>query len=76
MLKSTSMTKTRAAGPVYAVELQAHGADGVRALRLALKILWRRYQLKCVSAVEVSTTDACRPDKHSPASFTGLRLSR
>jgi len=42
------------AGPVYAIRLQARsGTDGIRTLRAALKVLWRRYQLRCLSAREV-----------------------
>ena len=41
-------------GPIYAIRLQAHpGTDGIRALRAALKVLWRRYQLRCLDAREV-----------------------
>jgi hypothetical protein len=44
----------RAAGPIYAIRLQARsGTDGIRTLRAALKVLWRRYQLRCLSAYEV-----------------------
>jgi hypothetical protein len=51
------MTKnSRAAGPVlYDLRLEASGTDGIRALRAALKLLWRRHQLRCVSAREVAT---------------------
>ena len=43
-----------AVGPIYAIRLQARsGTDGIRALRAALKILWRRYQLRCLDAREV-----------------------
>ena len=42
------------AGPVYAIWLQARSeTDGIRTLRAALKVLWRRYQLRCLSAREV-----------------------
>ena len=44
----------RVPGPIYAIRLQARsGADGIRALRAALKVLWRRYQLRCLDAREV-----------------------
>jgi hypothetical protein len=44
----------RAAGPIYAIWLQARpGTDGIHALRAALKVLWRRYQLRCLDAREV-----------------------
>ena len=43
-----------AAKPIYEIRLQARsGADGIRTLRAALKVLWRRYQLRCLSAREV-----------------------
>jgi hypothetical protein len=42
------------AGPIYAIRLQARsGTDGIHALRAALKVLWRRYQLRCLEAREV-----------------------
>jgi hypothetical protein len=41
-------------GPIYAIRLQARsGTDGIRALRAVLKVLWRRYQLRCLDAREV-----------------------
>jgi hypothetical protein len=41
-------------GPIYAIRLQARpGTDGIRALGAALKVLWRRYQLRCLEAREV-----------------------
>jgi hypothetical protein len=41
-------------GPIYAIRLQADpGTDGIRALRAVLKVLWRRYQLRCLEAREV-----------------------
>jgi len=44
----------RDAGPIYAIRLQARpGTDSIRALRAALKVLWRRYQLRCLDAREV-----------------------
>ena len=44
----------RSTGPIYAIRLQARpGTDSIRALRAALKILWRRYQLRCLDAREV-----------------------
>jgi hypothetical protein len=37
--------------PVFVVRLRADPEiDGIKALRLALKILWRRFGLKCLSA--------------------------
>jgi hypothetical protein len=40
--------------PIYAIRLQARpGADGIRALRAVLKVLWRRHQLRCLDAREV-----------------------
>ena len=48
----------RAIGPIYAIRLQARpGTDGIRALRAALKVLWRRYQLRCLDAREVKAED-------------------
>jgi len=44
--------------PVFLVRLRAlPGVDGIRALRSALKVLLRRYGLKCVS-IEEETADA------------------
>ena len=44
----------RATGPIYTIRLQARpGTDSIRALRAALKVLWRRYQLRCLDAREV-----------------------
>ena len=41
---------TRAPRRIIVVKLTpAAGADGVRMLRWALKALWRRYRLRCVS---------------------------
>jgi hypothetical protein len=41
-------------GPIYAIQLQARpGADGIRALRAMLKVLWRQHQLRCLEAHEV-----------------------
>src|SRR6516164_652219 len=41
-------------GPIYSNRLQARpGTDSIRALRAALKVLWRRYQLRCLDAREV-----------------------
>jgi len=41
-------------GPIYAIRLQARpGTDGICALRAALKVLWRRYQLRCLETREV-----------------------
>jgi hypothetical protein len=38
---------------IYVIELRGQpGADGIRSLRAILKILGRRYHLKCVSARE------------------------
>jgi hypothetical protein len=43
--------------PVFLVRLRAlPGADGVRALRAALKVLLRRFGLKCVS-IETETAN-------------------
>jgi hypothetical protein len=40
------------AAPVYLVRLQPRGPDAIRALRSALKVLGRQFQVRCVSAVE------------------------
>jgi hypothetical protein len=51
-------------GPIYAIRLQARpGTDGIRTLRAALKILWRRHQLRCLDAREV-TDNASTPQLH------------
>jgi len=45
-------------GLIYAIRLQARpGTDSIRALRAALKILWRRYQLRCLDARGVKAED-------------------
>jgi hypothetical protein len=33
----------------------APGTDGVKVLRAVLKTLWRRHQIRCISAVEEGT---------------------
>jgi hypothetical protein len=69
MLKSTSMTKnSRSAGALYAIELQARpGADGVRQLRGALKVLGRRFGLRAVSVSEIAVGLAPAPPPAEPA---------
>jgi hypothetical protein len=58
----------RRAGPVYAIRLQARpGADGIRSLRAALKQLWRRHRLRCVSAREIRTDRAPVPRVTHPS---------
>jgi hypothetical protein len=41
-------------GPIFIVKLQAQpGADGIRSLRQPLKVLLRKFRLRCLSAREV-----------------------
>jgi hypothetical protein len=44
------MTRADPNAPIYILKLRpAPGSDHVKALRWALKILWRRFGLRCVS---------------------------
>jgi hypothetical protein len=57
-LDDRSQAAARCTMPVFLVRLRAlPGVDGIRALRSALKVLLRRYGLKCVS-IEEETADA------------------
>jgi hypothetical protein len=45
------MSEVPAERPIFVIRLTpGPGTDGIKALRLALKILWRRFGLRCLSA--------------------------
>jgi len=49
----------------------APGPDGIRALRAALKALWRRHGIRCISAVQEPAANARKAADHEqPRCFT------
>lgn len=46
----------------YDLTLEAHGDDPTMALRSALKVLWRRFDLKCLSVKEAQAIANARTD--------------
>jgi hypothetical protein len=55
------MTRPHGDAPIFLLKLQAEpGAAGIRALRWALKVLLRKYKLRCVSIEELGASEiAC-----------------
>jgi hypothetical protein len=51
-IKRTSAPPQAPCAPVYVLRLQSPRGDDVRRLRLLLKLLVRRYELRCLSVEE------------------------